>query len=168
VDTCAEKWFEGHAVKLAALVTSAILALVTGTLVYLLDREWGSTLFLAHFARWQAERTEVFGVLGGNLPSFFHSYAIAVLLIVLIGHTRYTRYTGAALWFAIAAALECLQAAPVKTFLDSFLPAPGNLAFLASIHAYIENGHFDTGDLLAAGSGCLVACAVSFFLEDIP
>jgi hypothetical protein len=166
VDTCAERRYESHAVKLTAIGTSAILALVAGTCVYLLDRDWASTLFLAPFDGWQAGQADLFGALGGNLPSFFHAYALASLLIILLGRIPHARPIGASLWFATAAVLECLQADQLKTLLGSTTAIAGTPGFLASIRAYIDNGHYDAGDIVAAAVGCAAAWAVSFVLEE--
>ncbi len=166
MDTCAEKRYENHAVKLAAIGISAILALVAGTCVYLLDRDWASTLFLAPFASWQTGHAGLFGALGGNLPSFFHAYALASLLIILLGRIPHARGIGASLWFAMAAALEYLQADQLEALLAGAASVASTPGFLASTHAYIDNGHYDPGDIVAAAVGCALAWAVSFVLEE--
>jgi hypothetical protein len=168
VDTCAEQRFEHSVGTLAALGVSAILALVAGALVYMLDRDWGSTLFLAHWVQWQPDGAGPFGALGNSLPSLFHAYAFALLLIMLLGRTLRARLVGTLLWFTTASALECLQVDTVKTWLAHAPGFPNDTTFLAGIHAYIVNGYFDPGDLVAAGLGCCSAFAVSFFLEDRP
>jgi signal transduction histidine kinase len=161
-----EKPFQRPAVKLAALNISAILALVTGISVYLFDRDWAATLFLAPFADRHFGQVGLFGALGGNLPSFLHAYAFALLLIILLGRSPFARCLGASLWFSIAAALECLQAGPVETLLYGSATAPAGTSVLGSIQAYIVNGHFDPGDLFAAALGCVAAYAVSSVLEE--
>ena len=168
VDTYAIKRFERHAVKLAALNLSAILALAAGISVYLFDRDRASALFLAPFADSHVDHAGLFGVLGGNLPSFFHAYAFALLLIMLLGRIPHARHVGASLWFSIAAALECLQAARIEALLYDSTAVRTDPTILGSIQAYIANGHFDPGDLLAAGLGCVAAYAVSSVLEGRP
>jgi hypothetical protein len=168
VDTYAIKRFDRHAVKVAALNLSAILALAAGTAIYLFDRDRASVLFLAPFSESPADHAGLFGVLGGNLPSFFHAYAFALLLIVLLGRIAHARRIGATLWFGIAAALECLQAARIEALLYGSTVMRTDSTILGSIQAYIVNGHFDPGDLLAAGIGCIAAYAVSSVLEERP
>jgi hypothetical protein len=165
VDTYAVKRFERHAVKLAALSISAVLALAAGTSVYLFDRDWGSALFLAPFIDLQGGHSGLFGALGGNLPSLFHAYAFALLLIMLLGRTPYARHVGASLWFSIAAGLECLQAARIEALIGGYAAPHTGATILGNIQAYITNGHFDPGDLLAAGLGCVAAYGVSSVLE---
>lgn len=165
VDTYAVRLFERHAVKLAALNISAILALAAGTSIYLFDRDWASALFLAPFADLQVGYAGLFGVLGGNLPSFFHAYAFALLLIILLGQATYARRLGASLWFTIAAALEFLQAGQAGAMISGSAALPAGPAFLERVQAYIANGHLDAGDLLATGLGCVAAYAISSILE---
>ena len=168
MNTYAVKRFDQHAVKVAALSLSAILALAAGTSIYLFDRDWASVLFLAPFTNSTADHVGLFGVLGGNLPSFFHAYAFALLLIMLLGKTPHARHIGAALWFSIAAALECLQATRIEALLYGSTAVHTDSTILGSIQAYIANGHFDPGDLLAAGLGCVAAYGVSSVLEGRP
>ena len=166
--TFAVKRFDRLAVKLAAVNLSAILALAAGTSVYLFDRDWTSALFLAPFADKQVGNVGLFGALGSNLPSFLHAYAFALLLILLLGRTSHARQLGASLWFAIAATLECLQATQIAALLDGSALLRTDTTILGSIQVYIANGHFDPGDLFAAGLGCVAAYAVSSVLEGRP
>lgn len=168
MNTYAVKRFERHAVKVAALSLSAFLALAAGTSIYLFDRDRASVLFLAPFTDSTVDHAGLFGALGGNLPSFFHAYAFALLLIMLLGQIPRARPIGAALWFSIAAALECLQAARIEALLYGSAAVRTDLTIPGSIQAYIANGHFDPGDLLAAGLGCVAAYAVSSVLEGRP
>jgi hypothetical protein len=168
VNTYAVKRFERHAVKVAAVSLSAIFALAAGTSIYLFDRDPTSVLFLAPFVDSPVDHAGLFGVLGGNLPSFFHAYAFALLLIILLGHISHARHIGAALWFSIAAALECLQAVRIQALLYGPTAVRIDSPILGSIQAYIANGHFDPGDLLAAGLGCVAAFAVASVLEGKP
>jgi hypothetical protein len=75
----------GHRKKNVAelrLIVTAAFALLLGTSVYLLDRDWASVLFLAAIADRQPGALSVFGEFGYTLPSFLHAYAFALLIIV--------------------------------------------------------------------------------------
>ena len=147
---------------------SAVAALVMGGLVYVVDRDWTSTQFLAAFAGLQPGVSGLFGPLGPVLPSFLHAYAFALLLILLIGRTRRAAAVGAGAWFACAAALEFLQAPSLqRLFIDHAVPASA-APLLHSIQSYVLNGHFDPGDLVAAGLGCAAASAISSVREAPP
>lgn len=155
----------GPAVREIALPASAVGALLVGTSVYILDRDWTATQFLAPIATWQPDNVALFGSLGYTLPAFCHAYAFALLLILVLGRSPLARLLGAASWFLVAAALEFLQ------LLRIYDPSPeptGLLAgypFIYSFQSYAVLGHFDPGDLLAAGLGCLTAYAVASISE---
>lgn len=151
-----------------ALPASALVALLVGTSVYLFDRDWATVLFLEPVAAMQGNQTNLFGLLGNVLPAFCHAYAFSLLLILALGQTRRTRIIGALAWFAVAAGLEVLQSEPMSVLLTG-LAAPNNdPALLGSIYNYTVNGHFDPGDLLAAGLGCMAACFAASVLEERP
>jgi hypothetical protein len=163
--TYATREYHQETTRRVALLSSTLLALLVGTLVYLLDRDWASTRFLAPLADWQGEQSAIFGALGQVLPSFCHAYAFALLLILALGRSRYARQLGAVAWFAIAAGLEFLQAERLHILLPEPTALPAGWTLANSIYTYFANGHFDPADLLAAGLGCLVAFLVSSILE---
>lgn len=162
---CAAEQLQQDGTIRVALLGSAVLALILGTSIYLLDRDWASTLFLSSWAQWQDEPGEVFGALGLVLPSFFHAYAFALLLIMTLGRTTRARRFGASAWFAIAAVLELLQAGQVPAVVTGAEAAPVVTTLFNSLQHYVMSGHFDPGDLIAAGIGCLAAYVVSSALE---
>ena len=144
---------------------SALLALLVGTSVYLLDRDWAAVLFLAPFAAFQDDPSNLFGSLGNVLPAFCHAYAFSLLLILALGRTRHARLAGPLAWFAVAAGLEALQAGSVSGLLVSLHAPQQDSPVLGSIFSYSVNGFFDPGDLLAAGLGCVVASLAASALE---
>jgi hypothetical protein len=149
------------AIEKLVLPASAVVALLVGTCVYIVDRDWASTRFLASIADWQPEGIAFFGSLGSTLPSFFHAYAFALLLILALRPYRYARPLGAAAWFLIASGLEYSQMA------GSSVPAPALAGFpiMNSFYNYAVLGRYDPGDLWAAGLGCLLAFVVVSLLE---
>jgi len=148
------------AVQKLALPASALLALLVGTSVYVLDRDWGTVLFLAPLGRMPSVQAELFGSVGYVLPAFCHAYAFALLLILVLGRTRRARLVGALAWFAVAAGLEVLQSPQVSTLLPSLALLQTDSPLLGSIINYAVNGRFDPYDLAAAGLGCVTAWLV--------
>jgi hypothetical protein len=149
-----------------ALAASALIALVLGTGVYLLDRDWASALFLAPLAGFQGERAELFGALGYVLPAFCHAYAFALLLILALGRSRRARIFGALAWFAVATGLEVLQMPRISALLPSLAMRHTDSPALGSILMYAVNGRFDPCDLAAAGLGCLAAWLITSVPEE--
>lgn len=155
----------GEAIREIALLGSAVGALLVGTSVYILDRDWTATQFLAPIAAWQPDNIALFGSLGYTLPSFCHAFAFALLLILVLGRSTFARPLGAVSWFLVAVALEFLQ---LPRIYDPSPESTGLLAgypFIYNFQSYAVLGHFDPGDLLAAGLGCLTAYAVASISE---
>ncbi len=142
-----------------------ILALFFGTAVYVLDRDWTTTLLLAPVASLQPETANVFGELGHVLPSFLHAYAFSLLIILALDRTRLARLSGATGWFICAALLEALQAEPFRRlFIDSTAHSAAPI-MTNSLQAYFVNGYFDPSDLAATGIGCIAAFVIASVLE---
>lgn len=146
---------------------SALVVLLIGTSVYLLDREWSAVLFLAPFAAFQGGPADLFGTIGHVLPAFCHAYAFSLFLILVLGRSRHARVAGACSWFGIAAVLEILQAERFSAMLASFTGLTATAPVLNSLNVYLVNGRFDFGDLGAAGLGCIIAFLVAPVSEEV-
>jgi hypothetical protein len=147
------------------LPASVIFAFFAGTSVYLLDRDWASTLFLAPVSAWQPDLDISFGFLSSSLPSLCHAYAFALLIILALPPSRYARAVGALAWLIVASALECLQAdviaERVASGAGSFAGNPVADGFIA----YTMNGHFDVADLAATALGVSAAFVATSIKE---
>jgi hypothetical protein len=147
------------------LACSALGSLLFGIAVYLLGRDWGSVLFLEPFAAWQPAWSGAALPAAAWLPSLFHAYGFALLIILMLRpHPRAPVY-GAFGWFVIAACMEWLQSAPAESLilathrLLTTAPVPG------LIEAYVVHGRFDASDVLATALGCLAACVAAILVE---
>jgi len=147
------------------LFASAIAALVAGTAVYVLDRDWASVLFLAPFADWQAGRLGLFGGLAYTLPAFLHAYAFSLLLILALMPSRAARWVGALAWLLLAFGLEAFQSSAVKAFVAEHFHALAGTPVAGAFFGYITFGRFDAADLVATALGVFTAWFTSFALE---
>jgi hypothetical protein len=143
------------------LILTAVAALLLGTTVYLLDRDWSSVLFLEPFIDYQWSGSTVFGVFGGNLPSLLHAYAICTLLMVALWPWPNTRPWVCLLWFSLASFLEWLQSDAANLWFVAHERLVGEIPLMASLKNYVLQGQFDFVDLIATGIGCLVALVVT-------
>jgi len=149
----------------AFAATSGLISLLLGVSVYLLDRDWQSVLVLAPFSAGQHAVVGWFGPLGFNLPSFFHAYGFALLIILAMGGRRISALPGAAGWFGIAILLEAIQSETAGSFVLTTHRFVSDSAFGRAVEAYIVNGSFDIGDILAAAIGCIAASTVAYKME---
>ncbi len=152
---------EPHSPVETGLIFTAVAALLLGTAVYLLDRDWANTLLLAPFVAYQWPTSAVFGAFGGFLPALLHAYAIPVLIIVALRPWPWTRPWVCLLWFTIASTLEWLQSDAAEALFFAADRLPGDMPLLTYLESYAVQGQFDNVDLLATGVGCITALAVT-------
>ena len=145
----------------AGLIFTAVAALLLGSAVYFLDRDWTDIMLLAPFIAYQGPTSAVFGALGEFLPALLHAYAIPVLIIVALRPWPWTRPWVCLLWFTIASTLEWLQSDTAKAIFFAADRLPANMPLLGYLERYAMQGHFDNVDLLATGVGCLTALAIT-------
>ena len=143
------------------LTITAVAALLLGAAVYVLDRDWASSMFLEPLADYQWQRSAVFGVFGRFLPALTHAYAFSVLIIVALWPWPRTRLWACLLWFTIASSLEWLQSGDGNAWLFALDRQPDDRSLMAYLERYTFHGTFDIGDLLASGVGCLLALAIT-------
>lgn len=147
------------------LVASAIFALLAGTSFYLLGRDWNTVLFLVPVSEWQPELEISFGLLGPSLPSLFHSYAFALLMIVALWPARHARLAGALSWLIVALTFECLQAEAISDLVANGSGSIAGNPLVDGFLAYVANGQFDVADLAAIALGVSGAFVATSILE---
>jgi hypothetical protein len=152
---------EPHSAVEVVLIFTAVVALLLGTSVYLLDRDWANTMFLEPFASYQWSTSAVFGAFGGFLPALLHAYAIPALIIVALRPWPSTRPWVCLLWFILASTLEWLQSNAAGALFFAVERLPGDMPLLKYLKSYAVQGQFDYIDLIATGVGCLTALAVT-------
>jgi hypothetical protein len=145
--------------------SSAVGSLLLGFGVYLFGRDWGSVLFLEPFAAWQPAWSGAALPAAAWLPSLFHAYGFALLIILMLRpHPRAPVY-GAFGWFVIAACMEWLQSAPAESLVLATHRLLTTAPVPVLIEAYVVHGRFDAGDILATALGCLAACVAALRVE---
>ena len=157
--------FSDNLPERSVLFASAVLVFLTGITVYLLGRDWATTLFLAPVSAWQPELQVSFGVLGTNLPSLCHAYTFTLLIILALWPARHSRLTGALSWLFVAAALECLQAEAISDPVAAVIGSFADNRVADGMLAYMMNGHFDIADLVATALGVFAAFVATSILE---
>ena len=150
-----------HSAVEAGLIVSAVTALLLGSAVYLLERDWADTMLLAPFIAYQWPTSAVFGALGGFLPSLLHAYAICILLMVTLWPWPRTRAWVCLLWFALAAFFEWMQSDTGSAWFTANEWLLDDVPLMVYLKSYSVHGQFDYIDLLANGVGCITALDVT-------
>ena len=133
----------------------AVAALITGVLVYVLDRPAGSTRFLPESVEIANAGGGYFGALGANLPSFLHVYAFILLTAVVLRPGKRGLFMLCIAWFCIDLVFE-LQQYAAQCCADTFANTP--LLFAAG-------GSFDPWDIAALAFGALAAFATAVLTQ---
>jgi len=150
----------------AALWTQAglgALVLGVGVLVYMLDRpaEQVPLLSAANFA---AVTPVVFGVVGGSLPTFAHTFAFSLLTAAWLGGGKRVGLCACLAWFGIDTAFEIGQQRQLAERLVEIVPGWFEyLPFLAQADSYFLAGTFDAWDLISIALGAGAAYLIARF-----
>ncbi len=138
-------------------VSAAAIALLTGLLIYIVDRQADVYLLPGAIAL-TTTLPPLFGSLGAHLPSFLHVYAFTLLTVACLPPRRALALPVCVAWLAIECFFEAGQHASLATFYVSLVPAWfDGMPFLEASAGFFLDGHFDSLDILAAALGALAA-----------
>lgn len=143
----------------ASIAVIGCLAFAVGLLVYLMDRDASKPALIPSVA-WLAG-SNVFGALGGWLPSFVHTFAFSLLTAAVLPERSVPRYGACIAWFAVNVVFEVGQHPLVSVRLAEALQGgPGGSPLTQPLASYFVHGTFDPGDIVAGLFGALAAGAV--------
>lgn len=146
--------------RTAALFSIGATAVFIGTLVYLMDRDASRSLLIPAIA-WLAG-TNLFGTLGGWLPSFAHTFAFSLFTAALLKQGSGPRYGPCVGWFVVNAVFEIGQHPLVSGAFATWLEVGlDGASWTRPIAHYFIRGTFDPGDIAAALLGALAAAVVT-------
>ncbi len=142
-------------------VVVAIIVLMIGILVYLLDRPSASIYLIPNSWSFGDRVPPVFGALGNYLPTFAHTFAFTLFTSALLEPWRRSAVAACAGWWALGSLFEIAQS-------DAWAAAiavrvPGWFAdwpLLDNVASYFVAGHFDGLDLVSIAIAIVCAFAV--------
>ncbi|MDH3418674.1 MAG: hypothetical protein OEQ25_07590 [Gammaproteobacteria bacterium] len=151
-----KRWHTGP----AALWTQAALgalALAVGVLVYVLDRPAEQLPLLSAF-NFADVTPVVFGVVGGSLPTFAHTFAFSLLTAAWLCGGKRAGLWACLTWFGIDSAFEIGQQPQIAVHLVEIVPGWFEyLPFLPQADSYFLSGTFDAWDLISIALGAVAA-----------
>ncbi len=135
----------------------ALLVLVVGTLVYVLDRP-AEQLPLVGIINLSEVLPALFGPVGHSLPTFTHVFAFSLLTAAWFGGGQRVGLTACLVWFGVDSAFEVGQHPQIAERLVQFMPGWfGQLPVLHQTDSFFSSGTFDPGDLISIALGAAVA-----------
>jgi hypothetical protein len=146
---------------LMGLAALALVLLLLGTAVYVLDRPAATAALLP--AAWERHVTGVtwFGGLGDWLPSLAHAFGFSIFTALVLPRSPRHAAWACGCWAVVDSLAEVGQHAAVSPALAAAVlglqPAGADSRFLATVARYFAQGGFDTRDLVAGLSGAGLA-----------
>ena len=141
----------------------AVLAMVLGVVVYLLDRQADLVYFMSDWMALGDGQNSAFGLLGQHLPTFVHVYSFILLTMALVvPEDRYNKLLLPVClgWIVVDSLFEIAQLDSIAHSIAGWVPGWfANVPFLENTANYFIVGTFDTLDLLSIGLGTLAAYA---------
>jgi len=145
----------------AMFFVMAVVAMILGIVVYLLDRQAQSVYFMSDWMALGDGQNSVFGLLGQHIPTFVHVYTFILLTMALVVPEEcYSKYLLPVCigWFALDSLFEIAQLDFIAQRIASWVPGWfANVPFLENTASYFVNSIFDVLDLLSIGLGTLAA-----------
>ncbi len=142
------------------LMGGAALVLAIGTLVYLIDRQ-GQADFLPSTLSYP-KSLSVFGVFGGFLPSFAHTFSFIIISSLILLLTERNVFRLCLFWGLLEAACELMQLPAVSLWLRTVVSASDGIGWFL---VQLSVGKFDSWDVLAIMLGAW--CAYCLLLKHI-
>ena len=142
-------------------VLAALLALLIGVAVYLLDRSPERVYFIPDAWSTGEFSGTFFGPVGLYLPTFTHTFGFSLLTAVVLRPSRWAAVAGCLLWWITGSLLEVAQSNAMASWIARNLPIWfADWPVLDNAANYFLAGAFDPLDLLSIFLGALVAWIV--------
>jgi len=142
-------------------IALAVVALLLGVFVYLLDRQPENIYFIPQWLATMVKGDSFIGTLGNYLPTFVHVYAFILLTMAIVFPAQqYRRYLVpvCVFWFSVDSVFEIAQVDAIAHFIARHVPTWfDGIPFLENTANYFLASTFDALDLVSIGLGALAA-----------
>ena len=150
------------------LVSLAIVALLFGVTVYLIDRHADAVYFVPKWMVVSNNPQSVFGFIGQHIPTFVHVYAFILLTLVVVTNPQgYRRYILpiCLFWLALDGLFEIAQIKSIGAWIANHTPQWFNgIPFLENTSDYFLSSTFDIADLISILLGAMAAYFTVIFI----
>ena len=142
----------------ALQLTTVVLALGIGVLVYLLDRQPDNVYFIPGWVSIAGSVNPIFGQIGNNLPTFIHVYAFILLTVIIMSPSPGKVFWICVTWFSVDSLFELAQLTQIANWIAEHVPAWFiGIPFLENTAAYFLAGTFDILDIISIAMGTVTA-----------
>ena len=153
--------------KIKVLSAIALIALLVGGGVYLIDRPCGSAYLIPCFGSIFIQEANLFGSIGGFLPDFIHIYVFILLTVVCLNPSKNQLIIVCIAWLFTELTFEVLQIDSISLWLitiigERFIGIP----VLEHLTTYLSYGVFDALDVFAITIGAFFAYLTVLYIMD--
>lgn len=146
---------------------AALLALITGLLVYLSGRPPAHVYLFGGFSVDAIQNTLAIGATGQWLPSFIHPYLFILLTALAIGPGTGVLLANCLFWSSMGWLFELGQHPALSASLAARIPEWfSTIPLLENSSNFFVHGTFDPLDLVATAAGTLAAWATCLFARQ--
>lgn len=142
------------------LALLGLIALVLGSIVYMVDRPAGNLIFVTERMSLYGRTPITFGALAHVLPAFAHVFAFCVLMAALTKGSKRSTLAICLGWLAVDGAFEVGQHTVfARTVGNAIANLDSSRVATRLILDYLQAGRFDPLDIVAICLGALAAYA---------
>jgi hypothetical protein len=142
-------------------IVLAVVALLVGVLVYLLDRQPEHVYFVPQWLAKAINGDTFLGELSNYVPTFVHVFAFILLtMAIVIPLPLYRRYLigVCVFWYALDSLFEIAQTDAIGSAIATHVPKGfAGIPFLENTATYFLTSTFDGLDLVSIGLGAMAA-----------
>lgn len=152
--------------RAAVLVSTGLVAMAVGLLVYLTDRDAAHAALIPSVAALAG--SNLFGAIAQWLPSFVHPFAFGLLTAATYPTQSSAGYLACIAWWAVNVAFEIAQYPGINRSVAKAAEhvfGPSWVERLLS--GYVLRGTFDVGDLIAATAGAAGAASFLYVVHRL-
>lgn len=153
--------------QIKTLSTIALIALLVGASVYLIDRPCGSAYLIPCFGSIFFKEANLFGSVGDSLPEFVHIYVFILLTAVCLQPSKNQLIIVCIVWLLTELMFEVLQLDSISLWLITIVGERFNgIPVLENLTVYLSHGVFDKFDVCAIAVGAVFAyLTVSYVMK---
>jgi len=142
-------------------VIAAVIVLLIGILVYLLDRPGTSVYFIPNSWSFGEGIPPIFGAIGDHLPTFSHTFAFILFTSAVLEPWRWSAVVACAWWWFIGSLFEIAQTDAWAMAIASRVPGWfAEWPLLDNVADYFLVGYFDLMDLVSIAVATICAFIV--------
>ena len=150
----------------AVLVSTGLMAMAVGLLIYLADRDPSHAALIPAVAALAG--SSLFGLLGQWMPSFVPPFAFSLFTAATSPSRASAGYSACVAWWAVNVVFELAEYPGINRAVAQAAEGVLGRSWPARLLSnYVLRGTFDVGDLITATAGAVTAATVLYLVHRL-